>query len=94
MGTTTTRKIAVLVRDRQEEALRMALGLTLADDAIDVYALGGKLEDTDANVQNLELLPEMDVGLYSDSRQNEAMEYVSPEEIADRLLQYDHILPY
>lgn len=31
------KKIAVLVRDRQEEALRMAVGATLKDDVIDVY---------------------------------------------------------
>jgi len=94
METTGPKKIAVLVRDRQEEALRMALGLTLADDAIDVYALGGKIKDTDANTQNLELLPEMDVCLYSDCRQNGTMAYVPTDEIAARLLQYDHVLPY
>ncbi|GBE43700.1 MAG TPA: hypothetical protein ENH05_04390 [Rhizobiales bacterium] len=89
-----TKKIAVLVRDRQEEALRMALGLTLADDAIDVFVLGGKLEETDANTQNLELFGDMGVGVYSDCRENGDMEFLSSDEIANRLIQYDHVLPY
>ncbi len=38
------KRIAVLVRDRRGEALRMALGLTLMDDAVDVYLLDGRFE--------------------------------------------------
>lgn len=89
-----TKKIAVLVGDRQEEALRMALGLTLADDAVDVFVLGGKLEETDANIQNVDILKEMDVGVYSNSDKNEGMEFISTDEMANRLTQYDHVLPY
>jgi len=88
------KKIAVLIRDRQAEALRMALGLTLADDAVDVYVMGDSLEDNDADDQTLELLEEMDVGLYANREGLQSLEFVPTDDIADRLVQYDHILPY
>ena len=70
------KKIAVLVRDRQSEALRMSLGLTLVDDIVDVYMPGGRLAGTEQD------------------RLNEEVEYLSDEEIAHKLLDYDHVLPY
>jgi hypothetical protein len=33
------KKIAVLIRDRQEEGLRMAVGLTLMDDTVDIFVM-------------------------------------------------------
>ena len=94
MGNLATKKILVLVKDRQAEALRMTLGLTLADDAVDLYVLGDKIENTDANTQNLELLGEMSVGLFSTHHEDKGFEFLSKEEMASRLLKYDHILPY
>jgi len=94
MENPSTRKIAVLVREEPAEALRMALGLTLADDTVDVYAIGGPLENNDDINQNLELLKEMDVGLYSNSAGVQLLEFVPTDDIASRLLTYDHILPY
>lgn len=88
------KKVAVLVRDRQAEALRMAVGLTLADDAIDVYVLDRKVEETDDNALNLETMKDMDVKAFSNSRENADMEFVPTEEIAGRLLGYDIVLSY
>jgi len=89
------KKIAVLVRDRQSEALRMSLGLTLVDDIIDVYVLDGKLPGTEQDQLNLELMKELEIKIYSNYKNwNESMEYLSTEEIAHKLLEYDHVLPY
>jgi hypothetical protein len=88
------KKIAVLVRDRQSEALRMSLGLTLVDDIVDVYVMDNKLEQTEQNTSNLELMREMEIKLYSNDNLNEGMEYCSSEDIAQKLLGYDHVLPY
>ncbi|GMQ87493.1 MAG: hypothetical protein BMS9Abin08_0697 [Gammaproteobacteria bacterium] len=88
------KKIAVLVRDRLSEALRMSLGLTLVDDIIDVYVLDGKLAGTEQDQLNLELMKEMEMKIYSNRRGNEDVEYLSIEEIANKLLEYDHVLPY
>jgi hypothetical protein len=88
------KRIAVLVRDRQSEALRMALGLILVDDTVDVYVLDKKLEDVEQDVQNLALMKEMGINLYTDQAGNNGLEYLSTDEIARRLTEYDHVLPY
>ncbi|MEE8387521.1 MAG: hypothetical protein V3R65_03015 [Acidiferrobacterales bacterium] len=92
--TTLVKKIAVLVRDRQGEALRMSLGLSLVDDIIDVYVLDRKLEGTEQERLNLELIKEMGMKIYSNYQGNGDVEYLTIEEIAQKLLEYDHILPY
>lgn len=88
------RRIAVLVRDRQGEALRMALGLLLLDDAVDVYVLDRKLEPTEENLLHLETMKEFEMTIYTNCRENEGMERLSTGELAQKLLQYDHVLPY
>lgn len=88
------KRIAVLVTDRQGEALRMSLGLLLAGDAVDVYVLEGKLDQTEENALHLRTMDEFEVKRYTNCRENEGVEYLSTEEIAARLLQYDHVLPY
>ncbi len=89
-----TRKIAILVRDRQEEALRMSIGLTLMDDQIDVYVLDKKLEDTANNKLNIETIKEMDMHIFSNCAENEEMELLSTKEISGRIPSYDHVLAY
>ena len=88
------KRIAVLVRDRQGEALRMALGLLLLDDAVDVYVLDGKLDETEENLSHLETLKEFEVKIWTNSGPAEGMEDLPTGEIAQRLLGYDHVLPY
>lgn len=88
------KKIAVLVRDRQGEALRMSLGLILVDDAVDVYLLDRKLEAAGEAAFHLETLKEMDIPVYTNCRDNEQMQYLQTDEIARRLPGYDHILAY
>ncbi len=66
-----TKKIAVIVRDRPGEALRVAGGLTLADDTIDVFILDRKLDKADPEVaQPLELVTELDLKVYSNNAEN------------------------
>lgn len=88
------KKIAVLVRDRQAEALRMSLGLILVDDVVDVYVLDRKLQQTEESALHLETMREMEMKIYTNYRGNAGMEYLTTAEIARRLPQYDNILPY
>jgi len=88
------KKIAVLVRDRQGEALRMSVGITLMDDTIDVYVLDRKVEKNDDNDLNLETIKDMGMKLATNTKENPEMDYISTEELAQKLLEYDHILPY
>jgi hypothetical protein len=88
------KKIAVLVRDRQAEALRMSLGLILVDDTVDVYVLDRKLQPSEETTLHLEILHEMEMKIYTNYRENVDVEYLTTAEIARRLPQYDNILAY
>ena len=88
------KKIAVIVRDRQDEALRMAVGMILLDDEIDVYVLDRKVADTEDNELNLETMGDMGVDKFSNFKGNDDMELLANADIAGRLLSYDHVLMY
>jgi hypothetical protein len=88
------KKIAVLVRDRQGEALRMSVGITLMDDTIDVYVLDGKVESNDDNDLNIETIKDMGMKLATNTKENAGMDFISTEELAQKLLEYDHIIPF
>ncbi len=89
-----TRKIAVLVRDRQGEALRMALGLTLMDDVVNVFLLDRTFELSEADAANVELMQEMDIAFFSNDEGNADAQYLPTDELARRLVAYDHVIPY
>lgn len=87
------KNIAVLVRDRQAEALRMAIGLTLTDDRVDVFIMDKELlSDTDIQL-NIETLNEMRVKIFSNNTVN-PFHQMSTQEIADKLTEYDVVIPY
>lgn len=88
------KKIAIVVTDRQEEALRMSIGLTLADDQVDVYFLDSKVHHNEDNDLNIETGKELGVGLYSTCEQSDNFTKITPESMAGELLKYDHVLPY
>jgi len=88
------KKIAVIVRDRQGEALRVSGGLTLADDTIEVFVLDRKLEKSDPDIATpLELVNDLDLKMYSNNPAN-GHTTISLEEMANKLLEYDIVVPY
>jgi len=89
-----TRKIAVVVRDRQGEALRMALGLNLMDDSVHVFLFDRKFDWTEADSTNIEVMREFDVEFFSNDERNEGAEHLATEDMARRLTEYDHVIPY
>ena len=89
-----TKKIAMIVRDRQAEALRVAGGLTLADDIIDVFILDRTLDKNDPVVaMPLELVNELELKIYSNNPGN-GYATMSLEDMAKKLLEYDLVVPY
>ena len=89
-----TRTIAVIVRDRQGEALRMAIGLILLDDRIDLYVLDRKIEDSEQNRLNLETIRDLELNAYTNEPANSSMAYLSLEDISRKIVDYDHVLAY
>jgi hypothetical protein len=88
------KKIAILVRDRQGEALRMGVGMILADDEVSVFILDREVEKNDDNDLNVETMGDMDVKIFTNFKGNENMEYISTEDLAKKLPEYDNILAY
>jgi hypothetical protein len=86
------KKIAVLVRERQAEALRMAVGLTLEDDEVNVFIMD-RLEDTPAVALNIEMLNELRIKMLTNYPEND-FEFMSTEDIARALVNYDSVIPY
>ena len=88
------RRIAVLVRERQAEALRVAVGLTLKDDRVEVYVLDRKLADTPANATHIEALRELRLRVGTNCADNVGLELLSNAELARRIAACDVIVPY
>ncbi len=88
------KKFAVIVRDRQDEALRVACGLMLAGDMVDIYILDRVLEkDNPAVASPLEMIAELELKMYSNNPVNNYIT-VTLEQMAKDLLQYDMVVPY
>lgn len=89
-----TKRIAVIVRDRPAEALRVAGGLTLADDTIEVFVLDRKLDKEAPEIaQPLELASDLELKMYSNNPEN-GYPTITLEEMAKKLLEYDQVVPY
>ena len=89
-----SKKIAVVVRDRQDEAIRMSIGLTLMDDSVDVFMLNRQLIKTKQNALNIDTLEEMGVNVYSNVEGDAESSFEPADLMAKDILSYDHILAY
>ena len=88
------KRIAVISRDRPGEALRVAGGLTLADDTIEVFILDRKLDKEDPEIgQPLELASDLDLKIFSNNPEN-GFTTITLDEMAKKLLEYDIVVPY
>jgi hypothetical protein len=88
-----TKKIAVLVRERKHEALRMAVGATLMNDEVHVFVMDEKLENDEDTEINLQMLEDLKAKIFSNNPENE-FEQKTTEEIAGMLVNYDVVVPY
>lgn len=87
------KKIAVIIRDRQPEALRMAVGLTLANDEVDVFVIDAPLERTDETAMSLQAMNDLRVRIYSNVS-DDGVVFMDTAEIANALVRYDNVIVY
>ncbi len=87
------KKLAILVRDRKSEALRMSVGLTLADDQVSAFVMDDAIQFDDEMDMNVESLKDMGGNIYTNNSAN-PFDQMSTEEIAKALLDYDVIIAY
>ncbi len=83
-----------MVRDRQGEALRISVGLTIMDDTVEVFVLDKKLGNTEDIAMNLEMINELGLKMYTNTEENVGIEYIPTEKLAKKFLEYDTVLPY
>jgi hypothetical protein len=88
-----TKRIAVITRDRQGEALRVSGGLTLADDTIEVFVLGKIDKNNPEIAQPLELVTDLELKVYSNNPDN-GFTMITLEDMAKKLLEYDFVVAY
>lgn len=89
------KKIAIIIRDRQSEALRMSAGITFMDDIIELFFLDQPLDNSDGNVEiNMEIATEMEVSMYSNVKENTSMTFLLTTDLHKKLYEYDHIIAY
>ena len=87
------KKIAIFVRDRKHESLRMAVGATLCNDDVNVFVMNDTLESDEEIDVNLQMLSDLNVHIYSNNPQN-PFEQKTTEEIARMISEYDIVIPY
>lgn len=88
------KSVAVLVRERQGEALRVAAGLTLKADRVEFFVLDRRIAETPENLTYLGVLEEIGVRGATNCAANAGLELLTNEELARRLLACDVVLPY
>ena len=93
MGGKMAKKVAVMVSDNQQEGLRMAVGLTLEDNAVSVFVMDKKLASGDDIDLNVETLGDMDAKIYSNNPDNK-FEQRTTEEVARVLPEFDVVIQY
>lgn len=88
------KRIGVLVRERQSEALRVAAGLTLRDDRVEVFVLDRKVAATPEIALNIEALRELEMRVATNCAENAGFELLTNAELARQILACDIILSY
>jgi hypothetical protein len=87
-------RIAVIVRDRQAEALRVACGLMLGGDVVEIFILDRALDEKDpAIAMPMEMINELELTIYSNQPGSRFVE-ITLEEMAKKILEYDFVVPY
>ncbi len=87
------KKIAIVVRDRKHESLRMAVGATLCNDDVSVFIMDTPLESDEEIDVNVQMLSDLNVHIYSNNPQN-PFEQKTTEDIARMLSEHDIVIPY
>jgi len=88
------KRLAVLVRERQAEALRVAVGLTLNDDRVEVFVLDRKVAQTPENATNIGVLKEMGMRVATNCPDDAGLELLSNADLARQIAECDIILAY
>ncbi|MBW2147311.1 MAG: hypothetical protein JRI22_09860 [Deltaproteobacteria bacterium] len=93
------KKVAVLISDQDKlyEGLRSSLGLSLVDHQVSMFVLGHEIPMDEAYLENMGFLDEMGGLRYSDvpvNAEQHGFHYISPDELSQKLLEYEVLIPF
>jgi len=88
-----SKRIAIVTRERQAEAIRIASGLLLLGDEAEVFVPGTLFQEDDATVAQLKICAEFDLPVYSSHPEAPEALRLSPDELAQKLSTFERILP-
>lgn len=87
------KRIAVIVTQASGEALRMSVGLTLADDEVHVFIMDKPIAIDDSTKQHIEGLEMMGARIFTNIEGSQFV-HMTTEDIARRLVEYDSVVTY
>jgi len=87
------KRYAIITRQRQSEAMRMALGLLLLGDEAEVFLADSALGADDATEAQYKNCLEMDVPVYSNHPDAPDTAKLPAEEFTTRLTKFDRLIP-
>ena len=82
-------------KERYPEGLRMAAGLSLLEDKVDIYILNGDFAEAalSAAESHLDMMRAVGIGLYSNFKKD-GFDFISGSDLGKNLLKYDYVFSY
>ena len=86
--------VAVLVRELQAEALRVAVGQTLKAERVEVFVLDRRLADSPEIAMYVDVLKELGMPVATNVADNPGLQVLSNARIAERIAACEVTVPY